>query len=97
MGAWIPKTPDTYRPRSSVLLCEMLTKMILDHIELEGLSAAEIARKYPGFRAAYIQAMRSGVLFGEKRLLSMCEALGLFVVFSVVRSMREQTRMMEAA
>ncbi|MBY3363736.1 hypothetical protein [Rhizobium laguerreae] len=100
MGAWIPKKPDKNQPKSSILIREMMQAAILDRIDEEGLTAAEIADKYPGFRSAYVQAMRSdSALFGFNRLCSMCEAMGLMGVMEMrfVNSSREQARLMEAA
>lgn len=83
------------------MLQEQLTQTILDHIDATGLSNVEISiqimRKYPTFRACYIREMRAGTLFGVSRLLCICEALGIFPVFSIVRTQRRQIELMEAA
>lgn len=41
-----------------------------------------IAKYYGTFRKGYVDMMRDGVVFGEKRLFSMCEALEIFPVIS---------------
>lgn len=101
MGASIPVSPESYRPRSVILLQEKLTKDILDHIEQSGLSPIEVTTKiravYPTFRIGYIYGMQSGVLFGVSRLLSICEALGILLVWQTARTQRQQIAQMEAA
>ncbi|TAV14719.1 XRE family transcriptional regulator [Rhizobium ruizarguesonis] len=107
MGAWIPKTPAKNQPRSSVLIREWLQAMIIKHIDAEGLTAAEIAEHYTGFRPAYTQLMRSNdALLGFNRLCSMLESVGKLPVIEVndrgnlemrfVSSGREQAKLMEA-
>ncbi|WP_154665006.1 hypothetical protein [Allorhizobium undicola] len=101
MGKHIPVSPETYRPRSVLLLQEQLTQTILDYIDRTGLTNLEISvmirRKYSTFRACYLREMRSGTLLGVSRLLCICEALGIFPVFQIVQTQRLQIAMSEAA
>lgn len=101
MGASIPVNPESYRPRSVILLQEKLTKEILDHIEQSGWSPPEATMKiranYPTFRIGYIHTMQNGGLFGVSRLLSICEALGILLVWQTARTQRQQIAQMEAA
>lgn len=97
MGSWLPKTPSKYQPDSSIEIRELLTAAILGHVFREGITAVEIAKRIPAVRAAYIKEMRGGMLLGEKRLLAMCEAMGIKVRLSITLPERQQTSLMEAA
>jgi len=101
MGRHIPISPELYRPTSALLLQEQLTQAILDHIDATGLRpgqiTSQIMKKYPTFRLCYIREMRAGTLFGINRLLSICEALGIFPTFTLTHSQRQQAAMLEAA
>ncbi|MGX9991625.1 hypothetical protein ACS4RR_021080 [Rhizobium sp. Z1P35] len=97
MGKSIPDKVDPYVPRTSILIREHLTTLILQRIDALGISAAEVAKYYGTFRKGYIEMMRDGVVFGEKRLFSMCEALEIFPVISLAKNRRDQYRLMEAA
>lgn len=97
MGRSIPTSIDPYVPRTSILIREHLTMLILNRIEELGITPTEVRKYYGTFRKGYVEMMRDGVVFGEKRLFSMCEALELFPVISLAANRREQYRAMEAA
>lgn len=97
MGNSIPDKVDPYVPRTSILIREHLTTLILQRIDELDISPAEVMRYYRTFRKGYIEMMRDGVVFGEKRLFSMCEALEIFPVISLAKDRRDQYRRMEVA
>ncbi|WP_165419683.1 hypothetical protein [Rhizobium leguminosarum] len=53
--------------------------------------------RYPTFRKGYLAEMKAGTLFGEKRLMAICEAIGLFPVVSFVDTTRQQATVLQAA
>ncbi len=104
MGRSIPVSPESYRPKSVVLLQEKLTKEILecfDEMKGQGLSTVDISikirKKYPTFRIGYISDMRCGMLLGTARLLAICEALGILLAWQTVKTQRQQITLTEAA
>jgi len=97
LGRSIPITPDPNRCQSSIRICETLTSAILERVDEFDLTPMEIQDRYPTFRKGYLAEMRAGTLFGEKRLMAICEAIGLFPVISFVNSAYVQEKWMEAA
>jgi hypothetical protein len=97
LGRSIPISPDKNRCQSSIRFCEALTARILKKVDEFGLTPTEIQDRYPTFRKGYLAEMRAGTLFGEKRLMSICEAIGIFPYPAYAETERQQIAMLEAA
>ncbi len=97
LGNSIPISPDKNRCQTSTRVCEVMTAAILARVDEFKLSPLEIQARYPTFRKGYLSAMQTGTLFGEKRLMAICEAIGLFPIITFVDTARQQASVLEAA
>lgn len=80
-----PLIPEPYTPWSYVGMQEYLSDELARHIEKEGLTASDIARRWPTCRAWHLRTLydEESKKLGVKMLLSLAEATGLKVDLKV--------------
>lgn len=76
-----PLIPEAYIPRSYRDLQEYLSDALATHIESKGLTASDIARRWPTCRAWHVRTLYDpeSKKLGVKMLMAMAEATGLRV------------------
>lgn len=82
--------PEPYRPRTYQAWQEQLTEALAEHIEANGITASDIAKRYRTVRDGHLKALRLGAfcrgdehLHGLRMLLSIAEATGLPVELKI--------------
>ena len=79
-----PLIPDPYVPLSYRSFQEQLSEHLADYIDRKGLSAGEIAKRWPTCRLSHLARLRSDEEpLGMKMLLALAEATGLRVQLTV--------------
>jgi len=81
MASSRPCIPNPYIPVSVSQMKDRLGEAIVRRIEKDGITAAEIGRRYRSVRAGDISKIRQGdwALFGINRLVAIAETIGVQV------------------
>ncbi len=81
MGATYIPTP--WKSSTAQQIEDAMSSAVIRHIDLRGLTASDISRRYPSIRLEHLQKLRRGEPLGFRMLSSLTEAVGLRVNIEV--------------
>lgn len=74
MGATYIPTP--WKSSTAQQIEDAMSSAVIRHIDLRGLTTADIFRRYPSIRLEHIQKLRRGEPLGFRMLSALVEATG---------------------
>ncbi|CUW87443.1 hypothetical protein [Agrobacterium genomosp. 2] len=75
--------PTAWKSATAQQIEDALSSAVIRHIDLRGLTASDISRRYPSIRLEHLQKLRRGEALGFRMLSSLAEAVGLRVKIEV--------------